>query len=157
MELTIAQQDRIMSFNGLDEWCKSTLNNTKLIQHQMKQWKSLSKIKCLLQVIGNFSMIPNINTIQASFKLVGYDRMKLFLSSQMEQSSCLPLVMFDLSYLSMGITSSFIINQLFQGVPAVISAQRRYTHSCSLAIWVFYLDCCQILIPFKIFIINTFF
>ena len=33
VELTISQNDQILSLNGLDEWRKSALNNTKLIQH----------------------------------------------------------------------------------------------------------------------------
>ena len=32
IELTIAQQDRILSLNGFDEWIKFASNNTKLIQ-----------------------------------------------------------------------------------------------------------------------------
>jgi len=34
MELTIDKKDLSLSLNGLDEWHKSTLDNTKLIQHQ---------------------------------------------------------------------------------------------------------------------------
>ena len=36
--LPITQQDRILHLNELDEWLKSTLHNTELIQSQRKQW-----------------------------------------------------------------------------------------------------------------------
>lgn len=38
IDLPAAQQDRILHLNELDEWWKSALHNTKLIQCQQKQW-----------------------------------------------------------------------------------------------------------------------
>ena len=36
--LLVAQRDHILHLNELDEWRKSALHNTKIIQSQRKQW-----------------------------------------------------------------------------------------------------------------------
>ena len=50
IDLPVAQRERLLHLNSLDEMCKATLEHTKLVQKQRKQWHDSHIINKQFQV-----------------------------------------------------------------------------------------------------------